>query len=275
MSGRSLIVNADDFNSDAERSRGILEARTEGIVSSTTVLTNLPLSDQTIAELRKAFGPAIGVHLNLTKGHPLTSGRSLVDGTGLFFDKQDAWQRALQKGYDLDKVFDEFSAQVEQLIDNGIRPSHLDGNNHLHIFPGIAGVVAKVAVRYDIRQLRLPLETLSEPGWIWPGKRYFINRLSRRAERIFSRSGLSFTDHFRGIHFPRPGQTEDLVHLIESLPRGVTELMCHPGYTDADSGEFSNSEREAELAELTAPEVIEVIEENDIRLISYADLPLG
>ncbi len=37
---RQLIVNADDYNTDEGRNRGIIEAARRGIVTSTSVLAN-------------------------------------------------------------------------------------------------------------------------------------------------------------------------------------------------------------------------------------------
>ena len=37
MTLKQLIINADDFNADAERNRGILKSSEEGILTSTSV----------------------------------------------------------------------------------------------------------------------------------------------------------------------------------------------------------------------------------------------
>jgi predicted glycoside hydrolase/deacetylase ChbG (UPF0249 family) len=274
MSDRYLIVNADDFNSDPQRSRGILEAAERGIVTSTTALANLPWQDTMVAELKAGFGPGVGVHLNLTKGRPLTeNARSLIGVDGCFFPKPQAWRRALLKGYDLAEVEREFAAQIEHLCELGITPSHLDGNNHIHIFPGLAAVVARLAVRFGIGRIRLPHESAWAQPWGWDVKRRFLGLLAHRAAPLFSTAGLNVPQHFAGILFPRLVSVESVCSLLQRLPAGTTELMCHPGYRAADtSGSFSGSEREQELAVLTDHQVVEQVRQADIRLISYADL---
>ncbi len=277
MSERYLIVNADDFNTDAPRCRGILEGAARGIVTSTTALANLPWQEATAAELKTRFGAGVGVHLNLTKGRPLNAGASsLVSGDGEFFAKPRAWRRALRRRYDPREVEREFAAQIEKLLALGLVPSHIDGNNHIHVFPGIAPVVARLAVRYGIGRIRLPRERRWESSWRWVGKRRFIGLLSRRAQGFFTDAGLCAPDHFAGIGFPRPGQRDDLLRLLQVLPAGVTELMCHPGYGAATApGSFSTLARESELAALTDPDVVRRVAEAGIRLISFADLPLA
>ncbi len=88
MPGRSsLIVNADDFNLTPAVSRGILAAHKNGIVSSTTVMVNLPGLQENAALLDPFPSLGVGLHVNLTLG-PALSPRdqvpSLVDANGQF-----------------------------------------------------------------------------------------------------------------------------------------------------------------------------------------------
>ena len=62
---KRLIVNADDFNLSPGVSRGILEAHARGIVTSTTMMINLPPDAATLACLRDS-DLGVGLHLNLT-----------------------------------------------------------------------------------------------------------------------------------------------------------------------------------------------------------------
>ncbi len=57
-------------------------------------------------------------------------------------------------------------------------------------------------------------------------------------------------------------------------PRGVTELMTHPGLADEHIRAESNYhvERERELAALTDPQVLVQLQKLDIELVTYAQL---
>ena len=62
--------------------------------------------------------------------------------------------------------------------------------------------------------------------------------------------------------------------ILEQLPEGSFELMCHPGYVDDQLCTISsyNVERGLELALLVDPRVREVIERRGIELTTFAAL---
>jgi predicted glycoside hydrolase/deacetylase ChbG (UPF0249 family) len=275
MSSHYLIVNADDYNTDSERNRGILQAARDGMVTSVSVIAGMPWDD-TVIELKNILGRRIGLHLNLTQGKPLAAGlKTLVNEYGFFYPRQTAWRKALLGTFDMKEVEEEFAAQIEHLTAAGITPDHIDGNNHIHVFPGIARVAGSLAQRYGISRIRLPQETFSRwKQWIQPKalKKYFIGLLSRRARPLFKGCGLRFTDHFAGIQFPAVAQAASLKAFLARVPEGTTELMCHPGYQNRAENSFSSSERELELEALTRTEVIAEVRRLNIHLISYGEI---
>ncbi len=271
-----LIVNADDYNSDRERDQGIIHAAKQGIVTSTTVISSLPWQDSALADLGEIFKNRAGIHLNLTKGLPLTKGlRSVVDGQGFFLGKKAVWRRALCCCLNPNEIEDEFSAQIRKLQEAGISPDHMDGNNHIHVFPVIMEIAARVGRDFGISKIRLPLESFySCREFLKKGllKKLFIGILSLRAKQVFSRYGFSFTDYFAGIKYPCVARVESIREFLKNLREGTTELMCHPGLVSPAGNPFSNMEREQELAALTHPSVLKDIKEFKINLISYNNL---
>jgi len=276
MAPRNLIVNADDFNSDEERNRGILETGEKGIVTSVSVIANLPFKEESMAKLKTVFGPRIGVHLNLTKGAPITRrATTLADESNQFFKKQNAWRRALLDQYKLKEVEEEFAVQISRLQELGIQPDHIDGNNHLHVFPYIAEIVARLARDFGIKKIRLPLEKFQNSRHYFQPKafkKYFFGLLARRASFMFKSFGLLFPEHFAGIQFPQVAEIKSLQTFFRNLPPGTTELMCHPGCRDASFPSSSWSQHEKELAALTNPEVLAALKHEQITLISFHDM---
>jgi predicted glycoside hydrolase/deacetylase ChbG (UPF0249 family) len=215
------------------------------------------------------------VHLNLTRGKPLSPDvQSLTGPQGDFLPKGLAWRKSLCRGYSVDDIRREWSAQIEAFCINGRKPDHLDGNNHLHIFPGCARICAELARRFNIRSVRLPLEPLHVSGLCGRAglKRLFLALLAVRARSLFREAGLCMSDRMFGIAFPDTGDTASLCHCLKKLPAGVSELMCHPGYPSAEAQSFSSVQRERELRVLTSTLVRETIIGEDIRLISFTDI---
>lgn len=273
---RQLIVNADDYNTDGGRNRGILEAAARGIVTSTTVLANVPWPEGALHGLQDIFGSRIGVHLNLTKGRPVCKiTYSLAGQDGCFFSKHEAWRRAVAGRFDPREVESEFVAQIEAVQSAGIEPDHVDSNNHLHVFPGIAEASARAAQRCGIRRIRLPREPLlwslrqTGRGFV---KKMCISLLALRAGGVFRSAGLCFPDRCAGLQVPDMRNPRSLARFFDRLPDGTTELICHPGYADRHNA-FSTAERELELAALTADAVLKAVRHNTISLISFSDVP--
>ena len=93
---RFLVVNADDFNLTENVSRAIFKAHDRGIVTSTSVFCNLPLSKFQLTGLQKRKTLGIGLHLNLTFGEPLSKPNlvsSLVDREG-FLKRLDQFKKS-------------------------------------------------------------------------------------------------------------------------------------------------------------------------------------
>ena len=68
-----IIINADDFGYSISINKAILEAFKNNIISTTTLLANMPGFDDAceIAQ-RENLTDKIGIHFNLSEGEPLT-----------------------------------------------------------------------------------------------------------------------------------------------------------------------------------------------------------
>ena len=83
-----LIINADDFGMAAGVTNAIVDCHNNGIVTSTTLMTNMPDAERAADLSRPLKALGVGVHLNLTEGRPLTDSAllpDLVDESGEFF----------------------------------------------------------------------------------------------------------------------------------------------------------------------------------------------
>jgi predicted glycoside hydrolase/deacetylase ChbG (UPF0249 family) len=250
-SNRRLIVNADDFGVTEGVSRGILRAHREGLVTSTTVLASLPAHPDLDA-MARASGLGLGLHFNLTLGRPVSppeTVRSLVDTEGRF--RRDL--AMLQEHAAPDEVRRECEAQIEAFTRRfGRGPTHLDSHHHAHRLPRVREAVVDVVLA-----ARLPLRSQDEG---------FRDGLRRRE--------IATTDAFVGDADVEPyWTTERLLDQLATLPLGLTELMCHPGYFDEHLA-YSRygRQREVELAALCDPEARATVERLDIQLCHFGAL---
>ena len=249
---KRLIVNADDFNLTEGVTRGIIHGHRNGIITSTTVMVNLPGLERSRDLARQTSALGLGLHVNLTLGVPvLPAGAvpSLVDGTGHFVrDRTRAGESGASR-----EIRAEVAAQTRRFEEVfGQRPTHLDTHYHMHRLPRIFEEVLSVA-----EDLVIPVRALSP----------------EMAAGIRGR-GLYAVDRTVGDVGPTAYWTpESLREAISRIEGGVTELMCHPGYADAALSVSSYStQREGELRALCDAEVRAALVDAGIELISYRGL---
>ena len=80
--------------------------------------------------------------------------------------------------------------------------------------------------------------------------------------------------HFFGINETGFLDASALRQILENLPEGASELMCHPGYRDVDlerTGTRLLTEREIEIQALTAVSVRNLVVSGGIRLLNYKE----
>jgi hypothetical protein len=270
-----VIFNADDYGRDDDVSRGIREAHTNGIVTSTTAMMNMRAS---AANLQQAAletpGLGLGVHLVLTSGKPLLpaeSVSSLVDEHGFFLrpDALIAQLDSLKPG----EVMAEWRAQVQKFIQiTGHAPTHLDSHHHASyynemLFRSMLTLAKEVGCAIRI----LGTSTQEEDNGLSPRLRSSYAGFS---DSLLAEFQPRTPDDFNATFYDDRATKSNLLGILQNLKEGVTEIMCHPGYAGAEliSASIYNHQRESELEILTDPDVKQEIESRGIRLSSFADL---
>ena len=105
-----------------EITEGICLAIGAGVVTSTSVMVNMPATAEALRRIPQLTRQAsFGVHLNLCEGRPLTRGATLVDANGTFLRKRALAARALTRGLSLQDLEAEIAAQIAVLRDTGVR----------------------------------------------------------------------------------------------------------------------------------------------------------
>lgn len=270
-------MNADDFGLTPGVCAGILRAHRDGIVTSTSVLTAGPAFAAHVRALRDSGLPA-GLHLAVVgEDPPLLSAAeipSLVDRHGRF---PISWRQFLASAArgaidpaDLDR---EFAAQRDSLAGAGIRATHVDTHQNLHLWPTVTSAVVRLALSAEIPVLRVTRSRRFGPVEI--GVRALASVAARRARR----AGLVVPDVAVGLD--QAGSVDDatLREMITDLERGRghADLTVHPASDpDPDRVRYSwGYSWSRELAAVCAPGVRDLVERAGFRLGSFADVALA
>jgi predicted glycoside hydrolase/deacetylase ChbG (UPF0249 family) len=205
-----LIVTADDVGLHPGMNEGAIRAHREGIVTACSVVANGAAFDDAVARLRDSPSLEVGVHLTLVEERPLTAIR--------FPDKYTSFvPRYLARAIPLTAIELELRAQIERVAGTGLRVTHLNGHQHLHLLPRIFAVVARLAREYSIPYVRIVDDRGSRSRRL---PMAILSALGRCARASFT------NDHTIGV--ADAGHLTDIVPLLDHVA-GVTELVTHPG----------------------------------------------
>lgn len=281
---KQLIVNADDFGLTPGVNRAIIAGHTRGIITSATLMANMPAFTEAV-NLAKAHPTlGVGLHFNITQGRPVARPelvRSLTDARGEFpgTSTKLAW-RALTGQWRSAEVMIELRAQLEKAINAGLRLTHVDSHKHAHALPQALAAIAATIPAYGIHAVRLPRErtrfTAGSRQLIQQSIAAFgLSQLCRISEAKLRQLSLSSTGAFFGIAQSGHWSKRWLLELLANLPEGASELMCHPGYEDEALNQIQTRlrhSRQVEMELLTDPEIVAAVRAHGVQLINYAQL---
>jgi predicted glycoside hydrolase/deacetylase ChbG (UPF0249 family) len=194
-----------------------------------------------------------------------------------------------------EEVLHEYRLQFSYISEQGVKPTHFDGEKHSHLFlPQTIWALDRLIAESGINKLRLINEsaltrTLKKQGIVLKGninQRLKLAFLESRTSR--SRTALKdcrSPDYSFGVLLSgriAAAETKRVLEAILLQPEDSTvEWMFHPGYPfDEDEQVFASEfgrfflteARDRERTTLLSPEIREVLQKHQKQLISYRDL---
>jgi hopanoid biosynthesis associated protein HpnK len=288
---RRLIVNADDFGLTAGVNRGIVEAHTGGIVSSTTLMANSVAFDDAVQLARSTPTLSVGCHLVLVDGSPLLGADktpSLMDASNPGHFRQNISSfalRALSGRLDADEIETEATAQIRKLQSAGIPVSHIDTHKHTHMFPQVLRPLLRAAKACGVRAIRNPfgwmaVSRIANRPQLWQryGQVKLLNLLAGKFRRAVADAGMITTDGSVGVVATGALGDRLINFILETLPEGTWEFVTHPGYNDAKLADIHTrlrQSRDLEREILSRPAMRELLNRNGIQLIPWSDLAVS
>ena len=218
-----MIVTADDFGLSADVNQAILDAFHRGLISTTSVMANMPGFNEACDMARQnGLTGRVGTHVVLTEGEPLSQE---IRSCGRFCDSEGrfrhwrATDRALRlKSSERRAVERELQAQIIRCRGEGLGITHIDSHQHVHNKLAIAAIVIAVAQEFGIRRVRIAHNTGSRMGLANRASKAWINRDLRR-------KSLAGTRWFGGVDdYLRVKTTFSPVQLRSF------EIVTHPVY---------------------------------------------
>lgn len=216
---RRIALCADDFGLTAGANAAILELGAAGAISATSLAVDGPVLGEDLDALRDLRDRiSVGLHLNLTENPRFAHIRG-IKGWILA-----TWSRRLDPRLlelEIDRQLDRFETLV------GGAPTHVDGHEHVHQFPGVREpLLDAVARRYGAGTVVRCTWPRSYRG----PKASLIGLLGARALRHRATlRGLRCNSDFAGVYdlVSDSGYAARMEAWLGSLHDGGL-LMCHP-----------------------------------------------
>lgn len=225
-----VIINSDDFGFSEGINKGIIEAFSEGLISTTTVMINMMSASHAIElfnenKIKDGRTLGLGLHFNITKGKSLLGLESLVDKENNFIKPTDF----VNHKYIKEDVYKELKAQIEKLLSYGVEIDHADCHHAIHASEVVREVTTSLCKEYNL-PLRCEHPLLRE---------------------LYDKKGIKRTQNFSML-FSRKNATKEVFKKIidENIANGTKtlEIMTHVGYIDSKtSKETTYLTRESEL----------------------------
>ena len=238
MSGRRLIVTADDFGLAVPVNEAVELAHREGVLSCASLMVGAVAAGDAVERARRLPRLRVGLHLVLVEGRPVLPPErvpDLVGADGEFrTDLVGAGVRFFFRPGVRAQLEAEIRAQFEAFRDTGLRLDHADAHNHLHLHPTVAGLLLRVGREFGLDAVRLPYEP---PGASARAAR--AGPLGRRAGALalapwmgllrcrLRRARIKFNDFVFGLHDSGRMVEPLVLRQLEELPEGVTEMYFH------------------------------------------------
>jgi predicted glycoside hydrolase/deacetylase ChbG (UPF0249 family) len=240
-----LILNADDFGLTRGINRAIAELYEAGALTSATLMANGAAFDDAVSIALAHPGLGVGCHIVLTDGTPVSPVQTLptlCPNGQTFRPKLTHFLRDLLLGrIDQAEIEREARAQMQRLQRADIDLTHIDTHKHTHMFPAVARPILRAAEAAGVHAIRNPFE---EPWSIALSgskltRRIQVSLIQALRPRFLLlpqiRDGIvRTTDGTIGISATGNLNLTTLEAVLDAMPDGIWEIVCHPGYNDAD-----------------------------------------
>ena len=278
-----LVLNADDAGLAPGLSRRVASLLASGRLCGTSLLACGTAFDEAVRALREAGVVDAGVHLCLVGGETPLSPPERVGGIapgGRFPRSWPAVAARVASGLaPVAEVEREWEAQVVAVLSAGLRVTHLDAHQHLHLLPRLVPAAVALARRFDVPYVRAPRgddpAATADPGLAGSARARLLALFGAGARRLLSRAGLPEPPRVLGLAEAGRMDLARWRTLLDALPsEGTFEVVLHPGVEDARARERYpwGYSWEEEAAALEDDGLSEPMSARGVARLSFAEL---
>jgi predicted glycoside hydrolase/deacetylase ChbG (UPF0249 family) len=286
-----LIVNADDFGLTDGINRAVRDLHRSGALTSTTLMAAAPRCEGAVEISCRQKLLGVGCHIVLVDGSPVANPAAIPtllnrssqrSGEPQFRPTLGEFVRDLYLGrIDSADIEREAMAQILRLQQAGVAVTHVDTHKHTHMFPRVLNGVMRAAQACNIRTIRNPFEpawsVAASPaaGLVRAWQVGLLRTLRHSFWKLIRQREFFTTEGCVGVAATGNLDEITLRALLDRLPDGTFELVCHPAYMDDElmaTRTRLQQSRQIELAALQAlPSIVDALE-FPVELIHFGGL---
>ena len=267
-----LMIHADDAGLSHSENRATIQALTNGIVNSYSIMVPCPWFYEMAVFAKSNPQYDNGVHLTLTcewKNYkfgpvlPISKVPSLVNEAGFFYKSREE----LRKNATTEDIKKELKAQIEKAYAFGLNPTHIDSHMYsVGISTEVMNIYRALGEEYGLPVL-ISKEIMKMSG-LDPLVNIFEDDLV--IDKIHY--GM-FTDFEAGL------LKEYYRNVLDKLDAGLNMILIHPAYDDdemkgitTNHPNYGSEWRQLDLESFTSEENKERLQKNNIQLITWKDI---
>ncbi|WP_455790974.1 carbohydrate deacetylase [Clostridium butyricum] len=254
---KHLIINADDFGYSKAVNLGIMESHINGVLTSTTLMANMPGVDHAVSLLKDMPNLCVGAHLTLTCGKPMLGEKvsTLIKENGYFFKLEDMENKVVQM--DTSEIYEEWKTQIRYLLKKGVNLSHIDSHHHVHTFKEHEEIIKVLSEEFN-----LPVRNCNN---VLENKIRFLDLCNYNPIR-------NMEEKYENVRIECFKVIEKIIK--KNIQYENTEAMCHPAFLDSYLLENSsfNIARIREVDILCDQLMRDLINKYEIKLCNYKNI---
>jgi len=283
---KKLIINCDDMGISKQTNIAIVDCLNANKATSASILSNGKHFLHAVKQIKKNKKKFFGVHLNLTEGKALNivsnniltdTKNNFIHGPGFFFLNNFTKDKNIEK-----IIYLEFKKQILNVVNSGIKISHLDSHQHIHHVPFIFKIIVKLAKEFRIKKIRRLNEKFVFSIFL---KNFFYklkssNYIKFVLIKLYTRKLNYFksTDFFYGILNSGKINLNEFFQYVDKIDENKTiELCIHPSHSSSKNSNkyskfYSSINRSLENRLLFSDNFKKELKKRKIKLINFNSL---